>query len=528
MRTYVANNAISSASPTFSGTAIFNMGGLEFWNAGHTVKLSHIDGGSGNFVNDRPDMTGVFLGFNAGKWVATATNTQNVFIGYLSGQTMTDLGSNANNTAVGSKTLGQASTISGMTAIGSQAMTNVTGSCLNDTAVGYNAMLNATSSCNQNTAVGYIAMQGAAAYASASNNTAVGANALGNMSSASGSTALGSQAGSVSGLAGNNNTFLGYQAGNSGTGSYVQSTALGYNAQITADHQIVLGTSFESQLVIRGVPYFWPSGLASSGMFGALQTDPSGNLAWQGDPLSPLAFPTISITPGGALSATNVGRVNIFSGSSSYSVTLPSAAANANKFIRLQMASGLTLTGLVTIAGNGSDKIDGAASRIMWANEVATLFCDGTNWTKISGKSVPMTCLMTRQAAFTIPTATDQTIPLDTATIDNTGLMADPSTNKRINIQRPGLYFVDGGAGFGGIGPSSPTQIAVKVGTTTIAQTGLNNSGTGNVVLNSSTYYQFTSGQYVIISVYQATGGNVPLLLSGNINFVAVSEVLQW
>lgn len=160
-----------------------------------------------------------------------------------------------------------------------------------------------------------------------------------------------------------------------------------------------------------------------------------------GDILSTLQSTEVSITGATTFTASSFGKMHVCSGTiGDYSVALPAAAGNAGKIIGLRMAAGLTR--LVTIDASGAELIDGQATRVMWANEVAILLCDGSAWTKIAGKSLPMSCGMYPSAAsITValsPTLTLMTI--DTAIFNNGG-MANPASN-RIDIRRQGVYRV--------------------------------------------------------------------------------------
>jgi hypothetical protein len=146
----------------------------------------------------------------------------------------------------------------------------------------------------------------------------------------------------------------------------------------------------------------------------------------------------VSVT--GAVTAT-IGRLHYCTGTSAnYTVALPAVSGNAGKLIGFAMAPIASLSKLVTIDGNGSEKIDDALTRIMWANESAILFCDGSNWIKIGGKSIPMQCQMYLNAGTqAISGSTVTKVNLDTAAIDNTSLMAD-TTNHLLTIRRPATY----------------------------------------------------------------------------------------
>jgi len=155
-----------------------------------------------------------------------------------------------------------------------------------------------------------------------------------------------------------------------------------------------------------------------------------------GDYVQPLVNTEVAIT--GAVTAT-ISKQHACSGTTAdYTVTLPAASGNTGKSLSFRMATGLTK--LVTIDGNGSETIDGALTRIMWAGEAAHLYCDGSNWFKIGGKSIPMTTRLSR--------STDQSFSANTwtactFTAQDFGVpqMYD-SGNSRLSIPRPSKYLV--------------------------------------------------------------------------------------
>jgi len=122
------------------------------------------------------------------------------------------------------------------------------GNIITNVAIGYQA-LNLNTTGIQNVAIGYQSLR--LCNTPGQYNTAVGFNTLGNLTTGTNSVAIGVNAGySTVSITTSNNTFLG---GNTGiTGAYTSSTAVGYNAQITANNQIVLGTTSENIFVPGG------------------------------------------------------------------------------------------------------------------------------------------------------------------------------------------------------------------------------------------------------------------------------------
>jgi len=141
--------------------------------------------------------------------------------------------------------------------------------------------------------------------------------------------------------------------------------------------------------------------------------------------------------------AATVGAMHKCSGTSaSYTLTLPSAASCAFQVIGFRMMPGLTKR--VTLTAYGVDLIDGLATRIMRNNEVAILWSDGLNWTKIAGKSIPMTAGLLMFASQNIAAVTWGKIAYDGigAISANGSTVADmqDATNNRLLILRPGSY----------------------------------------------------------------------------------------
>lgn len=157
------------------------------------------------------------------------------------------------------------------------------------------------------------------------------------------------------------------------------------------------------------------------------------------DLLSTLTGAEISVT--GAVTAT-ISRMHVCSGTSAnYTVTLPAASGNTGKLIGFRMAPLAALSKEVTLDGNASETIDGATTREMWALESCILICDGSNWFKIAGRSIPQICLMAPSTTTSISAGSVQKVDINTTLIDNTGRMAD-TTNKKITVVRAGTYII--------------------------------------------------------------------------------------
>lgn len=99
--------------------------------------------------------------------------------------------------------------------------------------------------------------------------------------------------------------------------------------------------------------------------------------------------------------------------------------------------------GTVAASQSNGAAVDWNRTRVMWAGEDAELLCDGTNWFKLSGLTIPMRCAMNQTTGTSNSNTVDTKQNLDTTVSDPTGLMAD-TTNKRINIRRNSDYQISG------------------------------------------------------------------------------------
>lgn len=215
--------------------------------------------------------------------------------------------------------------------------------------------------------------------------------------------------------------------------------------------------------------------------------------------------------------------------SANYTVTLPSPAGHAGQYIALRMDPALTK--LVTIARNSADTIDGATSRLMWANESAILLTDGVNWFKVAGKSIPMSAYACRRAALTATNNTQIIVALDTLKSDNSGLMVDVTINHRINIVRGATYIVFGKITFAG--GFNATQVQCNLcpnGTTAFIGQMVTGNVTGWVLATiASTIYNFATNDNVTVGVYQNSGSNQDLYVADDAGvFVQIVESPSW
>jgi len=234
-----------------------------------------------------------------------------------------------------------------------------------------------------------------------------------------------------------------------------------------------------------------------------------------------------SITGDTVLTSAAFGTTqSCFGTSANFAVTLPSVSGNSGKIIGFTMQPGLTK--FVTLVRNAGDLIDGAVSRIMWANETATLYCTGTNWIKISGKSIPMTCTIYRATNQSISNNVQTNVAFDSLLNDNTGLMASLSNN-RIIMYRPSNYILTTSILWNPFtATSTNTQIRLQFnGVTGFLSIAL--ASIGSYVSSSGTFVQkFALNDYVQTALLHLSGGTETILGGPATATLTAQEVATW
>lgn len=235
----------------------------------------------------------------------------------------------------------------------------------------------------------------------------------------------------------------------------------------------------------------------------------------------------VSVTGATTLSGTAFGKLHQCTGTSAdYTVTLPAVSGNAGKIIAFQMSTALTK--LVTLDGNGSETIDGATTRIMWAGETAVLYCDGSAWTKIGGKNIPMVAGQTVSGTQSIANATAVKKTLGTALAANCPAYMNDTANSRIYIPRPSNYQVQITSQISNAttGPSSLESLLYKNGSEEAITFAYFNTGyypDAATAVNRA----FVAGDYLELYARQYTGSN-QTYANAKQNALFVTEIPQW
>jgi len=260
-----------------------------------------------------------------------------------------------------------------------------------------------------------------------------------------------------------------------------------------------------------------------------------GGSGGAGDIVSTLVESEVAITAAATLDSTAFGKMHVITGTSAdYTIDLPAVSGNAGKFIGFRVGGEADASKLYTLDGNSAELIDGQATRILWANEVAILECDGTGWVKIAGKSIPMMCRLEYQSATeqNIATATVTTLQFDTEIFDVGGL--GDTGNNRINFRRSGLYRV-----FTQIRWYAATAARSYMNmsyydasaSATVAVMSDERYSEGTAISNLlSTVVNVEAGDYLYNRVYQNSGGARKIYSQSGTEYpsLVVEEIITW
>ena len=213
-------------------------------------------------------------------------------------------------------------------------------------------------------------------------------------------------------------------------------------------------------------------------------------------------------------------------------MTLPAVANSAGKLVSVQIS--LTTTYLVTIQANAAELIDGVNTRILWAGESAILFCNGTNWTKIGGKSIPLAATIQRTGDQTIGNNSETIIQYNTLGNQSMSALTDVATLYRIYIVRSNLIQIMLSTYYEGRSNNSMTNISmvsrIYCNTTQIGGIDASGFSWANSAANAfcGMIYNATVGDYIQGRTQHWAGANRALGPYVALNALSFTEIPKW
>lgn len=240
-----------------------------------------------------------------------------------------------------------------------------------------------------------------------------------------------------------------------------------------------------------------------------------------GDMVSQLVNAETPVTTTATLA---VGIMHRCSGTTSdYTVTLPSAASSTGKMVGVRIDPACTK--YITVKGNASELIDGLNTRIMWKNETCILLSDGSSWTKIAGKTVPMVGKIYNTASQTFAAATATKVVCDGSDAGNLHDLA----NKRIVLVRPskGILMMDSLVNNTN---TSATYVELRVYTNTVWTDAVRIGYIASQFCNpfGQKVKTYAAGDIFEMYVYYSVGSFTTSVLLANSSFLTYLEIPEW
>ena len=231
---------------------------------------------------------------------------------------------------------------------------------------------------------------------------------------------------------------------------------------------------------------------------------------------------TTSLTGAGNLV---IETLNICSGTAPYTVTLPNPSGNAGK--RLGILITASLAGMIKVNQFAAETIDGAAARYMWQYESAILYCDGTNWFKVGGKSIGLTTVLKNTAGLAAQAVNTGIYPTFDTQVSGPALMYSASLGL---CPRTGTYLIACSGVF------STASLIPTFATVATAVAGANIPSAGSVSYLPSGNFQNVIGMTLaqvtqnqsIGSYFYVQGTGTFSVLAGTSFSIQIAEVLTW
>ncbi len=274
-------------------------------------------------------------------------------------------------------------------------------------------------------------------------------------------------------------------------------------------------TAFKAQAQVGDVTYTLPAADGSASEF--LQTDGAGALSWAaGGGLVATAVKTANYTAAaGELVRCDVNTTG------SFTVTFPASPA-ANDRIGVILTVG-SAAKTVTISGNGKTLEGNHDSKLYREDDLLIFQYDGTEWQTIEDGLQPHQASMYDSNQQSMTNGAFTKLPFNTENYDYGGI-ADPTTNHRFDILRPGRYDVEGHWSINVYGYPKLIIAAIYVNGSLVCRVDLHSShASANGVMVNKTL-DLAAGDYIELFGFQNAGTYSSYNLGGREARMTVTE----
>lgn len=237
----------------------------------------------------------------------------------------------------------------------------------------------------------------------------------------------------------------------------------------------------------------------------------------------------VTVTGNKTLDASALNKIIYCSGfSSDGTVVLPPVSASKGKGLVVCIDGGMNA--LATLDGNASETINGAASRVMWKHEVAELWCNGSEWKKVGGLTMPMSAgiyLSANQTFAASATWDLTTINLDTSMFTPSVYSMVDTANKRLVIPRTSRYTAVASLRSNDNNSSNHTILLDAVD---LQQWQNTPASSYNAMIAVNPGLSKTAGSFMYMKVAYSTGSYSTTVLTpaAHLTFLKIVEDPQW
>ena len=285
------------------------------------------------------------------------------------------------------------------------------------------------------------------------------------------------------------------------------------NVQSALDVRVVNPMTTAGDIIVGGTAGA-PSRLAMGSALQGLRVNAAGTgleYAEVSGGLIDYASGTIAIT--GATTAT-VGRYHIVSGTTAdYTITMPSAASNANKGMHFKIAS------------SGATKLYTINGKVYWSGESVVLLSDGSSWIIIEERLIPMSATLHGAGQnITVNTNTKICQTSNWSTGNAASLMVDATTNFTVTAKRAGAFMLTVTARWNNTNASA-TELYLrpyKNNAEWAPQGFFNATASKYVYMNLSDKQDFSAGDYFDVRALYLTGASGGLLYDNNFGLTEI------
>lgn len=216
--------------------------------------------------------------------------------------------------------------------------------------------------------------------------------------------------------------------------------------------------------------------------------------------------------------------------SAAFTITLYTASGNSGRKLTIKKID--SSVNVVTIDGNASETIDGAAA-IYLRDQYSSveLMSDGTNWIIVNDSRLNYAAAVTKSSALSVANNTWTSITFNNTKLNRANMVSDGGGNGTlITIPEDGVYLIKAGTNYGG-NSSGSRRVRVQLdpaGSPSTLQTSYSgdpNSAGSSTTVETSLIVDLNAGDVLNCQTYQNSGGSLSLDLAGTSTYFSAQKL---